>query len=105
MSLLAAGIPIHEAAKSKTSVYVGCSAVDYTQLYGNDEEIRPLYRATGSGSALLANRLSWFYDLRGPSMTIETACSGSLVALHLACQSIRSGESKMVSSIAPVSAV
>ncbi|CAG9952668.1 unnamed protein product [Clonostachys rosea f. rosea IK726] len=89
------GIPIHEAAKSKTSVYVGCSAVDYTQMYGNDEEIHPLYRATGSGSALLANRLSWFYDLRGPSMTIETACSGSLVALHLACQSIRSGESKM----------
>ncbi|VUC24070.1 unnamed protein product [Clonostachys rosea] len=89
------GIPIHKAAGSKTSVYVGCSGVDYPQLYGNDEEIHPLYRATGSGSALLANRLSWFYNLKGPSMTIETACSGSLVALHLACQSVRSGESKM----------
>jgi acyl transferase domain-containing protein len=41
---------------------------------------------------MLSNRLSYFYDLSGPSFTVDTACSASLVALHLACQSLRAGE-------------
>lgn len=85
-------------AGSKSSVYVGCVGVDYNRLFDVDEEIQPIYKATGNAGSILANRISWFYDLRGPSMTIETACSSSMVALHLACQSLRTGESKMVSS-------
>lgn len=54
--------------------------------------------ATGLSSSLASNRLSWFYNLRGPSMTIDTACSSSLTAFHLACQSIRTGEAEMVST-------
>lgn len=50
------------------------------------------YRFTGTGPALVSNRISYVFDLRGPSMTIDTACSGSLVAVHQACQAIRSGE-------------
>ncbi|OTA96302.1 hypothetical protein M434DRAFT_375109 [Hypoxylon sp. CO27-5] len=92
---LSAGIPIQKVAGSKSSVYVGCVSVEYSSLFDVDDEIHPLYKATGNASAILANRISWFYDLRGPSMTIETACSSSMVALHLACQSIRAGESKM----------
>jgi acyl transferase domain-containing protein/NADPH:quinone reductase-like Zn-dependent oxidoreductase/SAM-dependent methyltransferase len=72
--------------------------VDYNRLFDVDEEIQPIYKATGNAGSILANRISWFYDLRGPSMTVETACSSSMVALHLACQSLRTGESKMVSS-------
>lgn len=50
------------------------------------------YRFTGTGPALVSNRISYVFDLRGPSMTIDTACSGSLVAVHQACQAIRTGE-------------
>jgi acyl transferase domain-containing protein len=46
-------------------------------------------------SALIANRISHFFDLRGPSITLDTCCSGSMIALHQACQSIKSGESTM----------
>lgn len=57
------------------------------------------YASTGCGASMLANRLSWFYDLQGPSLMVDTACSSSLVGLHLACQELRAGKSKMVSSI------
>ena len=49
---------------------------------------------TGNTLSIAANRLSYIYDLRGPSMAIDTACSSSLVALHQACGSIWSGESE-----------
>ena len=58
-----------------------------------------MYHATGLSGSLASNRLSWFYDLKGPSMTIDTACSSSLTAFHLACQSLRTGEAKMVSQV------
>ena len=87
------------AAGSNTSVYVGALGVDYNRFFENDEEIQATYKAIGNAAAILSNRLSWFYDLRGPSMTIETACSSSLVALHLACQSLRLKESKTVGSL------
>lgn len=58
-------------------------------------DFQPRYAATGSGTAIMSNRLSYFYDLRGPSMTIDTGCSGSMVALHQACQSIIAGDSSL----------
>lgn len=50
------------------------------------------YRFTGTGPALVSNRISYVFDLRGPSMTIDTACSGSLVAMHQAYQAIQTGD-------------
>lgn len=55
----------------------------------------PFYAATGNGQSMLSNRVSWFFDLHGPSFTIDTACSSSLYAVHLACQSLKLGETKM----------
>ena len=81
---------------SRTSVYVGCFMNDHGTMVKKDLDIPNTYHATGDASAMLANRISWFYDLSGPSVTVNTACSGSLVALHLACQSIRTGETTMV---------
>lgn len=52
----------------------------------------PRTLATGTSRASFANRISWYFDLQGPSLNIDTACSSSVVALDLACQSLRSGE-------------
>ncbi|KAF2177009.1 putative polyketide synthase [Zopfia rhizophila CBS 207.26] len=89
------GIRIEDIVGSDTSCYVGSFTRDYPEIAGNDAENVPSYHGVGSGDAILSNRLSWFYDLRGPSISIDTACSSSLVALHLGCQSLRTGESKM----------
>jgi acyl transferase domain-containing protein len=64
-------------------------------MLARDPEVGPAYQATGNGQAILSNRISYFFDLKGPSITIDTACSASLTALHLACQSLRTGESEM----------
>lgn len=87
---------MEKAAGSNTSVYVGASARDYETLQTRDPEAPAKYLGTGVGTALLANRISWFYNLKGPSIALDTACSSSLNALHLACQSLRSRESNMV---------
>lgn len=81
-----------------TSVYCGCFTGDYGDLANADIYDAAPYQATGKGKAMLANRISWFFDLRGSSFTVDTACSSSLYALHLACQSLRLKESKMVRS-------
>ncbi|KAL8721436.1 MAG: hypothetical protein Q9225_001881 [Loekoesia sp. 1 TL-2023] len=88
-----AGIVQNESAGSKTGVFVGCFAGEYETLFSREPESHSKYRASGTGSAMLANRLSWFYDFKGPSITLDTACSSSLIALHLACSSLRSRES------------
>lgn len=55
----------------------------------------------GMGKAMISNRTSWFFDMKGPSIGLDTACSPSLVALHLAVQSIRSGETPQVRNHMP----
>lgn len=90
-----AGIPVDSLVGSDTSCYVGCFTRDFHEMLMRDTETSPMYAGTGTGFSLLSNRISWFYDFRGPSMTLDTACSSSLVGLHLACQGLRSGESKV----------
>ena len=66
-------------------------------MAGSEISQQSPYLATGSGRSMLSNRISWFYDLRGPSFTIDTACSSSMVALHEACRELQDGSSKMAS--------
>ncbi|KAI9892063.1 MAG: Type I Iterative PKS [Vezdaea aestivalis] len=89
------GIPMSEAIGTKTAVYVGCFTRDFEQVVGRDSEVNFKYMATGTGTAMLSNRLSWFYNFTGPSISLDTACSSSLNAFHLACQSLRTGEVSM----------
>ena len=68
---------------------------DYKELVCRDAESAIPFSVTGLQTTSLSNRISWLFDLKGPSLTMDTACSSSLVALHLACQSLRAGESRM----------
>lgn len=80
-------------AGSNTSVFGGVMYHDYQDSLNRDPETVPRYFITGNSGTMLSNRISHFYDLRGPSVTVDTACSTTLTALHLACQSLRTGES------------
>ncbi|KAL3470364.1 thiolase-like protein [Aspergillus californicus] len=91
-----AGIPLEELEGSQTGVYCALSYLDYDQILGRDPEVSPSYRYTGTGGSMLANRISYVFDLRGPSMTIDTSCSSTLVAVHDACRAIRLGEVEQV---------
>ena len=77
---------------SRTGVFIGSSGSDYARLVGAGAETGDIHDVTGSALSIAANRLSYFFDLRGPSLVVDSACSSSLVALHLACQSLRRGE-------------
>ena len=75
------------------SVFIGVSATDYANSRLDDPSSSDAYVMTGGTLSIASNRISYLFDLHGPSMSIDTACSSSLVALHQACQSIWSGES------------
>ena len=88
---------MEKVAGSRTSVHIGSFTRDYSMILHKDPELPTKYSLTSLEASMLANRISWFYDLVGPSVTLDTACSSSLMALHMACQSLRDGESTMVS--------
>ena len=74
------------------AVFVGVAAQDYGDRGVDDLSVVDAYSATGNTLSIASNRISYLFDLRGPSMSIDTACSSSLVALHQACNAIRAGE-------------
>ncbi|KAH9870202.1 hypothetical protein J1614_007125 [Plenodomus biglobosus] len=89
------GIPIEKITGSATSVFCASFGRDSDAIVGRDPEFQSRYQATSAGSSMLSNRISHFYDLRGPSLTVDTACSSGLYAFHMACQSLLRGESEM----------
>ncbi|KAI1825627.1 ketoacyl-synt-domain-containing protein [Xylaria intraflava] len=90
-----AGIPKHQIVGRNVGVYIGGSFPEYESHLFRDPDTIPMHQATGCAYAMQSNRISHFFDLKGPSFTTDTACSSSLVALHMACQSLRAGESDM----------
>ncbi|MFD0746624.1 beta-ketoacyl synthase N-terminal-like domain-containing protein [Phytohabitans flavus] len=87
-----AGVPPADLAGSATGVYIGLTTGDYGQMMAAAEVNAGPYAATGNVACMAANRLSYTFDLRGPSLTVDTACSSSLVAVHQACAAIRAGD-------------
>jgi phthiocerol/phenolphthiocerol synthesis type-I polyketide synthase C len=86
-----AGIPPSRFAGQEVGVFVGASALDYGNRGLFDVASGDAHFATGNTLSLISNRISYIFDLRGPSMTIDTACSSALVALHEAVTAIESG--------------
>ena len=84
---------------SQTGCYVGCMTNDYEMLSTRDIYDVGHTAASATSEAMTANRVSWFFGLQGPSLTLDTACSSSLYALHLACQSLKLKETEMVSLV------
>ncbi|MCG8416656.1 MAG: AMP-binding protein [Proteobacteria bacterium] len=90
-----AGLVPDQLAGSQTGVFVGISSYDYARMLFGSQDSMAAHVGTGNALSIAANRLSFLWDLRGPSLAIDTACSSSLVAVHQACQSLRSGESDL----------
>ena len=87
-----AGLSIDQISGSNTGVYVGQWTSDYQEMLLRDADFPPIYQASGVGAAIASNRVSYCFNLRGPSMTLDTGCSASMVALHQAVHSLRMGE-------------
>lgn len=89
-----AGLAPSRLVGSRTGVFFGAFAMDSliseTNAYNRDEVNS--HAATGASLAILANRVSYVFGLQGPSVSLDTACSTSLVAVHLACQSLWTGD-------------
>ncbi|KAI0383251.1 hypothetical protein F5Y04DRAFT_287431 [Hypomontagnella monticulosa] len=94
-SIESAGYSISELKGSSTGVFVGQMTDDYRDLILRDVDCHSRYTGTGIARSILANRVSYVFDWKGPSVNVDTACSSSLVALHQAVQSLRNEESEM----------
>lgn len=75
-------------------VYVGVMYSEY-QFYGAEETLRGRPMALSGNPSSIANRVSYFFNLHGPSLAVDTMCSSSLTAIHLACQSLEQGDCEL----------
>lgn len=90
-----AGIPPSSLRRSQTGVFAGSCLSEYGAMGATELSQVDSWSNTGGAMSIIANRLSYFLDLRGPSVAVDTACSSSLVAIHLACQSLRTQDSQL----------
>jgi acyl transferase domain-containing protein/NADPH:quinone reductase-like Zn-dependent oxidoreductase/acyl carrier protein len=91
------GVPVDRVRGSNTAVFIGGFTLDRQTISHEPQNRRMIgtHTAFGSSMTLLSNRISYTFDLRGPSVTVDTACSSSLVATHLGYESVARGECDM----------
>ncbi len=94
-SLEDAGVPPRSLAGSRTGVFVGTLTDDYHQLITAEPHWISAATGTGTANSIVANRISYFLDLRGPSVALDAACAGSLMAILLGVKAIRDGEATL----------
>ena len=87
-----AGQRLGRLAGSRSGIFVGVSNNDYFHLQLDSAPISDAYLETGNRNSFAAGRLAYLLDFRGPALALDTVSSSSLVAVHLACQSLRTGD-------------
>ncbi|SEL14132.1 Acyl transferase domain-containing protein [Stigmatella aurantiaca] len=90
-----AGLDVDKLSGSRSGVFIGACNDDYHCMQVERPETGDAFSATGVAASVLSGRLSYLFNLQGPSLVVDTACSSSLVSLHLACQSLRNRECNM----------
>lgn len=84
-----AGLSMESVAGQNCAVFVGSFTADYQQMSTKDPDFRHNYAATGVDPGIISNRIGNVFNLKGPSFTINTACSSSVYATHMACHALR----------------
>lgn len=87
-----AGLSMEDVNGTSTGVYVGNFTADYSVMQSRDTDYSHRLAATGSGTSIMANRISHVFNLHGPSFTLDTACSSTIYALHQAVNAIKNGD-------------
>lgn len=90
-----AGIPPVSLRGTETAVFVGIASNDYANVAQSDPKNVDVHTNSGSTLSIASNRISYLFDLKGPAVSVDTACSSALVAVNLACESIWSGQATM----------
>ncbi|KAF2963761.1 hypothetical protein GQX73_g9817 [Xylaria multiplex] len=90
-----AGLTMDAVKGSQTGVYSGAFIWDYRDVLIKDVDVPMIYTGSGTIASTLAGRVSWFYDLQGPALSIDTACSSSMVALHQAIVGLKARDCDM----------
>ena len=88
-----AGVSLPNIAGTNMGVFIGANGAQHRHHVNKNIDNIPILESIGNAESLQANRISYVYDLRGPSLTIDTACSSSLAALNSAFLSLQAGES------------
>jgi acyl transferase domain-containing protein/NADPH:quinone reductase-like Zn-dependent oxidoreductase len=86
------GVALSDVENTNTAVYVGSFTADYQQMSFKEPDFRHSYAATGVDPGIISNRISHVFNLWGPSITVNTACSSSVYAMHHACNALRNKE-------------